>query len=486
MKRSWRIWRHRNQMGVTKSRLRHGAGNHAMGEVHDTLVPLDCNRGIQIAGPPERFRADAGVGVLRELAERLGLFHLVREHLEDPREPTRNQHPIVELVRTRILALAQSREGQNDVRRLRGDAAFRLAVKQGETALRAFRGQIPSRAVLASFLGFSAGIGCTGSEVDPISQLTLQDVLDQAQVITLMESDTVLNVNYTLRVTSTGHFLLADGAENRIRLYEPDGTLVFQVGAPGDGPGEYRRAEISVAAPDGRIWGFDAHGKVIIYDENGSGEHEIRLPFILIYDVHPVNDTIAIVAARSQNPEHDQRLHFVDLIRGTVLESFFPAEVPDELEATANSVGFSHFAVRNDRIYSTFALKDTVFVFDSGGRALERIPIPAEGIRPPRPVTPETSRSMRAISEWAASFSLVADVFPLCEQQFIVQYQDRENMLPVWRWVRFHADGELHFELRDVPRLLDVRIGPACQPQLIFHSPDALTHQEILFAELVP
>jgi hypothetical protein len=342
------------------------------------------------------------------------------------------------------------------------------------------------RVVLICLLAFSAGWGCSRSGAEAAPRVTLEEVLGHADTISLMENDTVLNVRFSLRLTPSGRFLVTDEAENRVRLYEPHGALVFQVGAPGDGPGEYRQAVVSVVAPDGRFWGFDGNGKVVVYDRMGSRQHEIRLPFLVIYDAHPVDDTIALIAGRSLDLERRERLHLVDIFHGTVLESFFLPEVPDALEATANSAGFTHFKVKEGRVYSTFSLKDTVFVFDIGGGARGSIPIPAEGIRPPRPLTHEASQSMRGMAEWLGSFSLVSEVFPLCEDRFLVQYQDRENMLPIWRWVLFDATGGVLFELRDVPRILDVGVEPDCRSQLLIHNPETLTHQEILSAELTP
>lgn len=116
-----------------------------MGEVQGTLFRLDCNKSVRVEARPERLTADAGVVLLRELSERLGLSRLVRRHLEDPRDSSRTRHPFVELVRTRILALAQGWEDQNDVSLLRDDPAFRLAVSQrrGDGPLRSPRGRVP-------------------------------------------------------------------------------------------------------------------------------------------------------------------------------------------------------------------------------------------------------------------------------------------------------------------------------------------------------
>ena len=116
-----------------------------MGELQGTLFPLDFNRSVQIEARPERLTADTGVLLLRELSDRLGLSGLVARHLSDARDPARTIHPFLELVRTRMLSLAQGWGDQNDVELLHDDPVFRLAVseRRGDSPLREPQGNLP-------------------------------------------------------------------------------------------------------------------------------------------------------------------------------------------------------------------------------------------------------------------------------------------------------------------------------------------------------
>ena len=116
-----------------------------MGGDQGTLFGLEFNRSIRIEGRPERLTADSGVPLMRELAGSLDLPGLVARHLSDPRDGSRVRHPLVELVQTRLLALAQGWTDQNDVGLLRDDPAFRLAVstRRGEAPLRTPQGREP-------------------------------------------------------------------------------------------------------------------------------------------------------------------------------------------------------------------------------------------------------------------------------------------------------------------------------------------------------
>lgn len=101
-----------------------------MGETQPTLFPLDFNRSIVIEDRPERLTADAGVLVLRQIDQRLGLTDWLAARLTDPRKPDLITHPQVELLRTRLYLIAQGHRDADDADRLGLDPALRLAVSQ--------------------------------------------------------------------------------------------------------------------------------------------------------------------------------------------------------------------------------------------------------------------------------------------------------------------------------------------------------------------
>jgi hypothetical protein len=111
---------------------------HAMGEEQGTLFSPECNRSVVVEARRDRLTADAGVLLMRELSERLGMARLIGEHLDDPRDPGRITHPFLEFLRTRLFTLVQGWGDQNDVALLHADPAFRLAVseRRGEGPLR--------------------------------------------------------------------------------------------------------------------------------------------------------------------------------------------------------------------------------------------------------------------------------------------------------------------------------------------------------------
>jgi len=95
------------------------------------------NRSIQIVSRPAEVSSDAGAVLLREVLEKLGLIAWLDEVLADPRDPSRVEHSLSALLRTRLLAMAMGWSNQDDVAQLSDDPALRLAISdaRGEGAL---------------------------------------------------------------------------------------------------------------------------------------------------------------------------------------------------------------------------------------------------------------------------------------------------------------------------------------------------------------
>ena len=108
-----------------------------------TLFRAEFNGSVRIEARPESLTSDAGVIALRETLERLGMSDWLREHLTDQRSPLLITYPLVELVRTAVLLLAQGYRDHDDADVLRFDAAMRLAVseRKGVSPL-----EVPTRA----------------------------------------------------------------------------------------------------------------------------------------------------------------------------------------------------------------------------------------------------------------------------------------------------------------------------------------------------
>ena len=98
-----------------------------MGENLPLFQP-EFNRSLKVESRPERITSEAGVVVLRETIERLGMVEWLKERLHDPRDQDLITHPLSELLHTSLLLLGQGWRDQDDADHLRDDPALRLAV----------------------------------------------------------------------------------------------------------------------------------------------------------------------------------------------------------------------------------------------------------------------------------------------------------------------------------------------------------------------
>ena len=75
-----------------------------------------------------QLSSDAGVLVLREGEQRLGIAERLAACIDDPRLPERVRHEVVDILRFRMLMIAAGYEDGNDAASLRHDPAFKLAL----------------------------------------------------------------------------------------------------------------------------------------------------------------------------------------------------------------------------------------------------------------------------------------------------------------------------------------------------------------------
>jgi hypothetical protein len=89
-------------------------------------VRAKFNGSIRLDVSPERLTSDAGALAMREVLERLGMLKWLEGRLVDERNPRYITYPLIELVTTAILLLAQGYRDHDDADTLRQDPALRL------------------------------------------------------------------------------------------------------------------------------------------------------------------------------------------------------------------------------------------------------------------------------------------------------------------------------------------------------------------------
>ena len=97
-----------------------------VGEKENQPFQFTFNGLLKVAFQGSRVTSDAGLILVRELDERLGLEHLITEHLRDSRQGLNTQFRVADLLRQSVYSRLAGYEDLNDAARLSADPTFRL------------------------------------------------------------------------------------------------------------------------------------------------------------------------------------------------------------------------------------------------------------------------------------------------------------------------------------------------------------------------
>ena len=97
-----------------------------MGELQTAPFQFTFNGFLKVAFQGARITSDAGLILVRELDERLGLARLIAAHLRDSRHGLNTQFRVPDLLRQSVYSRLAGYEDLNDAQRLSTDPTFRL------------------------------------------------------------------------------------------------------------------------------------------------------------------------------------------------------------------------------------------------------------------------------------------------------------------------------------------------------------------------
>ena len=97
-----------------------------MGELQHEAFQFPFNGFLKVAFQGSRITSDAGLLLVRELDERLGLATLIAEHLSDSRQGLNTQFSLADLLRQSVYSRLAGYEDLNDAVRVSADPTFRL------------------------------------------------------------------------------------------------------------------------------------------------------------------------------------------------------------------------------------------------------------------------------------------------------------------------------------------------------------------------
>jgi len=97
-----------------------------VGELQTEPFQFAFNGFLKVAFQGSRITSDAGLILVRELDERLGLEALIAAHLSDPRQGLNTQFSLADLLRQSVYSRLAGYEDVNDAVRVSADPTFRL------------------------------------------------------------------------------------------------------------------------------------------------------------------------------------------------------------------------------------------------------------------------------------------------------------------------------------------------------------------------
>ena len=97
-----------------------------MGELQHEAFQFRFNGFLKVAFQGSRITSNAGLLLVRELDERLGLATLIAEHLSDSRQGLHTQFSLADLLRQSVYSRLAGYEDLNDAVRVSADPTFRL------------------------------------------------------------------------------------------------------------------------------------------------------------------------------------------------------------------------------------------------------------------------------------------------------------------------------------------------------------------------
>jgi len=292
--------------------------------------------------------------------------------------------------------------------------------------------------------------------------------------VKLEENSAVTNVFPNVAVQPDGGFIVADFRESQVRRYDGDGHLRGYFGRRGDGPREFptpltsavsmQSGDIAVTQFDGTLTLLDsALTEILSQAQSGLSP---------LYSAKVLSPHQLLLAGRPRGNAdytYPPLLHIWDIQSQRVVQSFFTAPVEPKFARASVTLGIVATAVHPDTIAATFALTDTVFLFDYAGHVLERIRIPFRFFHHIR--QPAQLRSgVKARQQWLKAISQVTDLFWLRDGRFVVQYFRSDEGRQEFGLIGLTRSGDSLFEITNVPRLVAID-DTGESPILFFQKP---------------
>ncbi len=262
-----------------------------------------------------------------------------------------------------------------------------------------------------------------------------------------------------------GGFLVAEPKESQVRVHGANGRLLRVLGRGGQGPGELLAPARARRLHDGRVVVSDLmQPRLTFYNQEGTSTSSF-VPVMPLFDFAFLNGD-EVLAGGFVDGAADQLLHVFSLTSNTVVRSFM--DVPDHpvVRRLVTSLGFPSIALRDGAIAAVMALSDTLYFFDTAGRAQGQVHLPIPGwVLPVSP--PDRDARPQERQQWIEQLIQPGAVF-WADEDVAVAYAKQRHRDLTWGVMLLKRDGTVLANVYPAPRLLATR-----GDRFIFADPDA-------------
>lgn len=322
--------------------------------------------------------------------------------------------------------------------------------------------------LLASLTASCSAASCQGSQGAAVgSSVTMQagggsEALDDhfAWEDSLVFTDSAASAAIQAYFDPAGGFVVADGGQAQLRVYTDEARLLWAAGRSGDGPGAFRQLRAAVRTSSQEVVALDNTGRLSTFDPAGKLLRTTSTGLDPAYNLWLLDDSTVLLSGRREEDKQTRLLHVWDLRRNQVRTSFFQTPSHDSVFDDAYQYsGWANAAlVGRDTLAVVFPLSDTLYLYGTDGRALEKFALPLNHYRRLREPGPD-DETPEAEIRWRNSYTRISQVFRAPDHSVYVQYFNLDGLEPVWGLARFSLDeGRLRkvFEVPQAHRLLGV------------------------------
>jgi hypothetical protein len=225
----------------------------------------------------------------------------------------------------------------------------------------------------------------------------------------------------------------------------------------------------------------DVYGKVLVFDSIGASlRRSFDAPVVPLNGLLQLTDSTFLASGPiAGRPAKSALLHVWNPYTNTLTRSFLTPGYPKDFVNDAIVVGWTNVAVRNGIIAAVVAQLDTVFLFQTDGTPIKKVPLASTHFR--RLSTHLAEGGREELLQWIEGFSLIGGVYWAPDGTLLVQYSDRTGGTSIPSLMRIKTSGQVVFERTNTPPLLAV----ADDGTLYFEKPNSLAPNLWAIARLV-